>query len=96
MLVLKDLSRSQQSLTAKFKTGVPPLHIDIGHFKNTPLENRCYLCEDGLLENETHFLFLFTGLATTRVTYKGILDLPEALKDRPLEEIFKNKLKIKT
>ena len=56
------LPRGQRSLVSKLKTGIFPLHLETGQWKDTPLENRtCSACDKRLLENEYHFLIHCTG-----------------------------------
>ena len=51
------LPRNQRSLVAKLKTGVLPLKLETGRWKDSPLEHRlCIVCDDKKLENEYHFL----------------------------------------
>ena len=51
----------------KFKLGILPLSIEVGHFTNVPLEYRlCQLCKDNLLEDELHFILYCDGLKDTR------------------------------
>ncbi len=51
------LPRNHRSLISKIKTGVLPLHIETGRWKDKPIENRlCMACNSGNLENEYHFL----------------------------------------
>lgn len=41
--VTANVSRSQRSLTAQLRTGIHPLTLEVGRFKNIQEENR--LCE---------------------------------------------------
>ncbi len=55
--VTADLSRSQRSLIAQLRTGILPLALEVGRFKNIQEDNRlCELCELGETENESHFV----------------------------------------
>ena len=66
-LVYANLSRRQRSLMVKLKLGILPLGIEVGRFTDVPLEYRlCQLCDDGLLEDEFHFLLYCDGLKDTR------------------------------
>ena len=51
------LPRNHRSLLSKIKTGVLPLHLETGRWKDKPIEERlCIVCNSGNLENEYHFL----------------------------------------
>ncbi len=64
ILVLKNLKRNHRSLIAKLKAGVLPLHLELGRYKNSPIETRvCHICDAGFLEDELHFLYKCPGLA---------------------------------
>jgi len=40
------------------RSGILPLHVETGRFRNTSLENRlCTLCNSNQVENEIHFMF---------------------------------------
>ena len=50
-------SRRKRSILAQFRMGVLPLEIETGRFKNIqPEERYCVLCNQGLVEDEKHFL----------------------------------------
>ena len=50
-------SRRKRSTLAQFRMGVLPLEIETGRFKNIqPEERYCVLCNQGLVEDEKHFL----------------------------------------
>ena len=88
-----NLSRKHRSLISKFKTGVLPLGLELGRFKNTPLEYRsCCICEDGLLETELHTLLQCEALDVARE--KHIVDINEivSLVDMPGIDILKTML----
>ena len=52
-----DLSKSQRSLCAQFRSGILPLHVETGRYTGTELDQRlCEYCELGEIEDETHFL----------------------------------------
>ena len=56
-LVGYDLSKSQRSLCAQFRSGILPLHVETGRYTGTELDQRlCGYCELGEVEDETHFL----------------------------------------
>ncbi len=93
ILVLKNLKRNHRSLITKLKAGVLPLHLELGRYKNSPLETRvCHICNAGFLEDELHFLYKCPGLANVRTKYATHVTLPRALEERPLEDILMENL----
>ena len=41
-----NLTVAERSITAQFRSGILPLHIETGRFRNTHIENRiCTLCQ---------------------------------------------------
>ena len=53
-----NLTPSQRSITAQLRSGVLPINIETGRFRNIALENRlCTICNSGEIESEIHFLF---------------------------------------
>ena len=51
------INRGHRSVLSQFRCGILPLSIEVGRYTNTPLEDRvCELCENGVLEDECHFL----------------------------------------
>ena len=56
--VYRVLHRGHRSILAQFRTGILPLAIETGRYNDTPPENRfCILCNENLVEDESHFLF---------------------------------------
>ena len=55
--VTMNLSISARSKLAKMRTGTFPINIELGRYRNIPIENRlCETCDQKHIENETHFL----------------------------------------
>ena len=55
--VMMNISKYQRSLFAQFRSGILPLEIEIGRYRNIPLELRvCKMCHLGVVEDEIHFL----------------------------------------
>ena len=55
--VMMNISKYQRSLFAQFRSGILPLEIEIGRYRNIPLELRvCKMCHLGVVENKMHFL----------------------------------------
>ena len=93
ILVLKNLKRNHRSLIAKLKAGVLPLHLELGRYKNSPIETRvCHVCDAGLLEDELHFLYKCPGLADVRTSFSDRVILLRALEERSLESILMENL----
>ncbi len=66
-LVYTHLTRRQRSLVTKFKIGIMSLSIEKGRYTNVPLENRlCHICNEGLLEDEYHFILYCEALKDIR------------------------------
>ena len=81
------LTRRQRSLVAKLKMGILPLGIETGRFKNTPIENRlCYICEEGLLDDEYHFILYCEGLKDVRSKYFANSTILEDVSD-PTDQV---------
>ena len=48
-----------RSLIAQFRAGILPLNIEVGRYRNVPLEEHlCMLCDDNVVEDEVNFLCL--------------------------------------
>ena len=51
-----NLTRYQRSIFAQFRHGILPLEIEVGRYRNVPLEDRiCQICFTAV-EDEIHFL----------------------------------------
>ena len=62
-----NISKYQRSLFAQFRCGILPLEIEVGRYRNIPLENRlCRACNDDIVEDEIHFLCQCTKYAENR------------------------------
>ena len=93
IMVHKNLQRNHRSLITKLKCGVLPLNLELGRYKDSPIETRlCYVCNLGVLESEIHFLFQCPGLANIRNEFNGRVVLPRALETIMLEDILKKNL----
>ncbi len=52
------LNRKYRSVLAKLRTGILPLEIEVGRWRNTAVELRlCKMCNQSVVEDEYHFLF---------------------------------------
>ena len=61
------LPRSHSSLISQLKTGILPLHIEMGHWKDKPLKNGCVSPVINVFwENEYHFLVHCVACETLR------------------------------
>ena len=55
--VVSNISKRRRSLLAQFRAGILPLEIELGRYRDVPLEERvCKLCISGQVEDEFHFL----------------------------------------
>ena len=69
-IIEANLPRGQWSLVSKLKLGVLLLALEVGRWKDTPLEKRlCVACDAGLLENEYHFLLFCECYKDTRTEW---------------------------
>ena len=51
-----NLNRRERSLTAQYRLGILPIHVETGRYRGTPLEERfCFHCKDKV-EDEIHLL----------------------------------------
>ena len=52
-----NINKYHRSLFAQFRCGILPLEIEIGRYRDIPLEKRlCQVCKNGSVEDEIHFL----------------------------------------
>ena len=50
-------NRKRRSLMTQIRLGILPLNIEMGRFRNQPVEERiCQMCEYNLVEDEMHFI----------------------------------------
>ena len=81
-LVYTHLTRRQRSLVAKLKMGILPLGLEVGRFKNVPIEYRlCCICDDYLLDDEYHFILYCEGLKDVRSKYFAQTTILEDVDD---------------
>ena len=70
VLVSSGANRMERSALSKLKCRVLPLHIETGRYSGRPLGERlCLVCEEGLLEDETHFRLVCPTLHQTRTEF---------------------------
>ena len=51
------IPKYHRSLFAQFRAGILPLNIEVGRYRGEALEDRkCELCNEGVVEDEIHFL----------------------------------------
>jgi hypothetical protein len=63
-------NRQHRSILAQFRCGVLPLKVETGRFQNIPLEYRlCTLCDQDVLETESHFPLFCNSYAELRYTF---------------------------
>ena len=52
-----NISRHKRSLLAQLRLSILPLEIEVGSFRNIPVQNRlCKCCNNNVVENEFHFV----------------------------------------
>ena len=52
-----NITKYQRSLFAQFRCGILPLEIEVGRYRDIPLESRiCKICDSDDIEDEIHFL----------------------------------------
>lgn len=52
-----NITKYQRSLFAQFRCGILPLGIEVGRYRDIPLDKRlCQVCEKNEIEDEIHFL----------------------------------------
>ena len=75
--VLLNLSQSERSLMAQFRSGVLPLRIETGRFRHEPVDRRvCELCDaTDTVEDESHFLFHCKFYSDLRALYFDFIDV---------------------
>ena len=72
-----DITKYQRSLFEQFIFGSLPLEIEIGRYRDTPLENRlCQVCKNDTIEDEIHFLSECTAYSNAR---KALFDHAKSL-----------------
>ena len=65
-----NLSSYERSVLAQIRLGILKLHIETGRFTNTKLEDRvCKICNNGEIEDETHFLFNCDAYEIPRIRF---------------------------
>ncbi len=68
-------SRRKSSLIAQFRIGILPLHIETGKFRVKRINERvCLLCNSGEVENELHFLCVYTTYSNYRQNLYSIVN----------------------
>ncbi len=81
-IVYANLSRRQRSLVVKLKVGILPLGLEVGRYTDVPLENRlCHICNEGLLDDEYHFILYCDALKDTRSKFFGSTTVLDDVED---------------
>ncbi len=81
-IVYANLSHRQRSLVVKLKVGILPLGLEIGRHTDVPLENRlCHICNDGLLDDEYHFILYCDALKDIRSKFFGSTAVLDDVED---------------
>ena len=75
-----NISRHKRSLLAQLRLGILPLEIEVGRFRNIPVENRlCKCCDNNVVENEFHFVCECVRCADFRTVYTPNIISPPIL-----------------
>jgi len=71
------MNRKYRSTLAKLRCGILPLEIETGRWSSTDLDKRlCKMCDQGVLEDEAHFMFTCSKYNTERQAFlTEILDV---------------------
>ena len=52
-----NISRWKRSLRSQFRSGILPIHVETGRFRNLPVDSRVYeICRNGEVEDDKYFL----------------------------------------
>ena len=55
--ITNNISRRKRSLRSQFRSGILPIYVETGRFRNLPVDIRVYeICRSGEVENDKHFL----------------------------------------
>jgi len=86
--VTLNLTRQQRSMLAQIRSGILPINVETGRFRNIARENRlCTMCDTSEVEDELHFTLLCPFYNEIRKNYLHNLLLE--YKDYSLAETFK-------
>jgi len=89
------IPKYQRSLMAQIRIGILPLAIETGRYTRTDLDNRlCLLCDNGHIEDETHFLCQCPAYRNIRDKY--IQTLSMCIENLPTMDILDQFLSILT
>ena len=71
------MSKRNRSIFGQFRLGVLPLRIETGRFTNMKVEERlCTLCEQNVVEDETHFLLSCNVYSELRLAlFSNVLEI---------------------
>ena len=80
--LLLNLTRYQHSIFSQFRHGILPLEIEVGRYRNVPLEDRiCQLCFTAV-EDEIHFLCDCTAYSSKRrLLYDKAIELEPSFEN---------------
>ena len=65
-----NLSATENSMMAQLRMGILPLRLETGRFCNLKINERlCQICNQGIVEDELHFLFQCKKYKQTRDSF---------------------------
>lgn len=89
-----NFNKYDRSLCAQFRSGILPLRIEVGRYRQEPIEARtCDFCHTGAIEDEEHFIFDCTAYTEERSKlFQGsdLLDNPNISRMDVLHLLFEN------
>ncbi len=90
-LVKCNLPRNHRSVLAKLKKGILPLQVELGRWKDVPLEYRtCRVCEEDILEDEYHHVSFCEALKTPGTAFfSDLKNINYANKVELMKTVFK-------
>ena len=71
-----NLTSGERSMVAQSRMGILPIRIETGRFTNMKINERvCQMCNSGLIEDETHFIFNCTLYDSSRKDFFRKIEL---------------------
>ncbi len=68
--ILSFMNHKIRSYLAQFRSGILPLQIEVGRWANKNVEERlCLVCNEGLVEDELHFIFHYNYYNSKRCDF---------------------------
>ena len=75
------MNRKYRSVLAQVRSGILPLEIECGRWKSLEVEERkCKVCDQSVVEDESHFLFECSLYNSERSHFIETIDRPDLLR----------------